>query len=649
MCGIVGFWADHRFDGRPASEIATRMADALKHRGPDDAGVWTEDQRGVAFGHRRLAIIDVSSAGHQPMSSAGGRYVITFNGEIYNHRALRAAVEAAGLAPAWRGHSDTETLLAAISGWGLAAALERCVGMFALALWDRESCTLQLARDRLGEKPLYYGWVGGSLVFGSELKAFHRFPGFTRTVNRDVLALYTQFGNVPAPYAIFEGVSKLAPAAILSLDAEGLRSKRPVLSTYWSFLEAARRGLSDPLLNEQEALRALEAQLRVAVASTMESDVPLGAFLSGGVDSSLIAALMQAQSPRPVQTFTVGFEEADYDESPFAKAVAAHLGTEHHEVRLRAEDARAVISDIPVIYDEPFADSSQIATHLICRYARSHVKVALSGDGGDELFGGYNRYLWSRRVWSVWSRFPAPLRRAAAGTLGRIPTVAFDRIASVLGADSLVSHVGTKAHKLLQRLGSMGSVEDMHRRLLTEWPSHSALVLGAKALPSLLTQKPVARDGQELEDLMMMLDTVTYLPDDVLTKVDRAAMAVGLETRVPFLDHHLVEFAWRLPLEMKIRHGQGKWALRQILYKYVPQHLIERPKSGFAVPLGAWLRGPLRDWAEALLSADRLAREGYFDPKQVRAVWAQHLKGRQEWTERLWYVLTFQSWLEKNT
>lgn len=582
------------------------------------------------------------------MLSASGRFVLSFNGEIYNHRELRARLERDQLAPAWQGHSDTETLLAGFSAWGLAATLEHAVGMFALALWDRETNTLQLARDRLGEKPLYHGWVGDTLVFGSELKAVQRFPGFDRTVNRDVLDLYMQFGNVPAPYAIFQGMSKLEPATILTLDRQGLDARQPALRTYWSFLDVARRGLSNPLSDASGALVALEQHLRTAVSSQMVADVPLGAFLSGGIDSSLITALMQAQSSKPVKTFTVGFDESDYDESPFARAVANHLGTEHHEVKLLAQDALAVVPEIPVIYDEPFADSSQIATHLVAKYARAHVTVALSGDGGDELFGGYNRYFWSRRVWNVWGRLPGPLRAAAAGTLGRIPAGTLSSLASTLGASSQVTHVGLKVHKLLQRLGGMRSVDEMHRRLLTEWPSGCGVVLGAKALPSLLTRNPMAGEKHAMEELMMMLDTVTYLPDDVLTKVDRAAMAVGLETRVPFLDHRLVEFAWRLPLDMKIRGDQGKWALRQVLYKYVPQHLIERPKTGFAVPLGDWLRGPLRDWAEALLSTERLTREGYFDARQVRAIWEQHLSGRQEWTERLWYVLTFGSWLERN-
>lgn len=649
MCGIVGFWSVAGWNGERASDVARRMADAVAHRGPDDSGVWTDQECGLAFGHRRLSIIDVSAAGHQPMLSANGRLVISFNGEIYNHRELRGLLEASGGAPAWKGHSDTETLLAGIAAWGLEVTLGRIVGMFAMAVWDRQTQTLQLARDRLGEKPLYYGWVDGSFVFGSELKALGTYPGFRRTVNRDVLALYMQFGNVPAPYCIFENVHKLPPASVLTLSAPDLRKQAPQVRKYWSFHAAAAHGLAQPIPDEREALAALETQLNAAVAGQAEADVPLGAFLSGGVDSSLIAALMQMQSPGAVKTFTVGFDEADFDESPFAKAVANHLGTEHHELRLRAQDARDVIPLIPVIYDEPFADSSQIATHLVCRSARTAVKVALSGDGGDELFGGYNRYVWSRRVWQAWSRLPIPMRKAAIHTVGRVPPAMLDRLADVFGTRIGVAHAGIKAQKLLQRLGAMGSASDMHRLLLTEWPAGSGLVLGAHPLAEPTEHDRPPSMATELENLMMMLDTVTYLPDDVLTKVDRAAMSVSLETRVPFLDHRVVELAWRLPLNMKIREGQGKWALRQILYKYVPRELIERPKAGFAVPLAEWLRGPLREWADSYLAADKLAREGYLDWQQVRAVWEQHLSGRHDFTQRLWYVLTFQTWLEKNT
>lgn len=613
MCGIVGFWSTAPI-GEPTSVIATRMTDAIAYRGPDDAGVWTDEAHGVALGHRRLAIIDTSPAGHQPMVSGCGRYVLTFNGEIYNHSELRDSLQRDGAAQHWRGHSDTETLLAAIGAWGLDDALKQAVGMFAIALWDRQTKTLRLARDRLGEKPVYYAWIKGSFVFASELKALWPFPGFDRAVNRDVLGLFMQFGNVPSPYSIFEHVHKLGPASVLTLTQESLVRRAPQISTFWSLYAAAAHSLEYQFQSETEALETLDADLRTAVASQSIADVPLGAFLSGGIDSSLIAALMQAQSKAKVKTYTVGFEEQEFDESPFAKAVAAHLGTDHHELRLSADDARAVIPHIPVIYDEPFADSSQIATHLVCKAARTQVKVALSGDGGDELFGGYNRYFWSRRVWNVWSRLPHPIRAAAVRGIASLPAATLDGFGRALGNQWGVAHLGTKAHKVARRLQAIDKLEDMHRLLLTEWPADSELVLGARSLPpfplSVIGSPPKA----ELEQSMMMFDTLTYLPDDVLTKVDRAAMSVSLETRVPFLDHRVVETAWRLPLSMKIRGGKGKWALRQILYKYVPRELLERPKTGFAIPLGDWLRGPLRPWAESLLDIERLKAGGRRGP-----------------------------------
>lgn len=623
------------------------MSAALSHRGPDDAGTWSDPDSGVTFGHRRLSIIDVSSAGHQPMLSPDGRFAITYNGEIYNHQELRRELAACGRAPQWRGHSDTETLLAAVTAWGVRETLERLVGMFALAIWDRSTGSLHLARDRLGEKPLYYGWVGSSFLFASELKAFWAFPGFRKQVDTDALGLFMQFGNIPAPYSIFRGISKLPPASVLTLSSEGFRRQEATFSPYWNFTEVALRGLRNPVEDENEALAGLEKHLRQAVTAQSIADVPLGAFLSGGIDSSLIAALMQAEAPGTVKTFTVGFEEPAYDESGYAKAVAAHLGTEHHEMRLTADDARMVIPQIPFIYDEPFADSSQIATHLVCRSARTRVKVALSGDGGDELFGGYNRYHWSRRVLQFWDRVPHALRSTAVRTLGRMPPSAFDSVASAFGLHSRVSHVGLKAQKVLQRLSALESVNDLHRLLLTEWPANSGVVPGARDLPLLA---PQASSGMaDLEHAMMMYDTMTYLPDDVLTKVDRAAMSVSLETRVPYLDHRVLEYAWRLPLQMKIRNGTGKWALRQILYKYVPRHLLERPKAGFAIPLGEWLRGPLRDWVETHLSEGKLQSEGYLDGSQIQAIWREHLSGRKDWTQRLWYVLTFETWLERNS
>jgi asparagine synthase (glutamine-hydrolysing) len=640
------------------AEVVTRMALAIAHRGPDDAGAWADAQTGIALGHRRLSIVDLSPAGHQPMPSVCGRYVLAFNGEVYNHLALRAELEGEGDGlprfarndgdgdEGWRGHSDTETLLAGFTAWGVEATLKKTVGMFAIALWDRNERRLTLARDRLGEKPLFYGWVRGAFVFGSELKAVRAYPGFDNPISRDALALYLQHCAVPAPYSIYEDIYKLEPGCLLSLDAAGVAGKTVKAEAYWRLTDAVRQGLAAPIESEADALAALEATLREAVALQAVADVPLGAFLSGGVDSSAIVALMQAQSSRPVQTFTVGFDEAGFDESPHALAVAKHLGTDHHALRVTAADAQAVIPLLPAMYDEPFADSSQIPTHLVSKAARQHVTVALSGDAGDELFGGYNRYFWGQRVWNRLSWMPSIVRQGLGSGIAQVPVAAWDALGHKLPGAHGIARLGDKAHKLAHRLKTVQSVDDLYRSLVTEWSHGANLVRGARRLPTKLDDAGLAAGVPEAEHRMMLWDTVTYLPDDILTKVDRAAMSVSLETRVPFLDHRVVELAWRLPLHMKIRGGQGKWALRQVLYKYVPRELIERPKAGFGIPVGQWLRGPLREWAEELLSESRLEREGYFYPAPIRQVWLDHLSGRHDWTARLWTVLMFQAWLE---
>jgi asparagine synthase (glutamine-hydrolysing) len=646
MCGFAGFLS-HQLCGQGGLEaVVTQMALAIQHRGPNDAGAWADSQAGIALGHRRLSIVDLSPAGHQPMHSTSGRYVLAFNGEIYNHLALRAELETLGLSQSWQGHSDTETLLAGFAAWGVAATLQRAVGMFAIALWDCTERRLTLARDRLGEKPLFYGWVNRVFVFGSELKALRAYPGFSNPISRDALALYLQHCTVPAPYSIYHDIFKLEPGCLLSLDTTGVAGKTVKAEAYWRVTDAVRQGLAAPIQGEAEALAALEATLREAVALQAVADVPLGAFLSGGVDSSAIVALMQAQSSRPVQTFTVGFDEAGFDESPYALAVAKHLGTDHHALRVTAADARAVIPLLPAMYDEPFADSSQIPTHLVSQAARQHVTVALSGDAGDELFGGYNRYFWAKRVWNRLGWMPPLVRQGLGAGIQQVPISAWDSMGRALPGAHGIARLGDKAHKLAHRLKTVLSVDDLYRSLVTEWPQGTELVRGANRLPTRLDDASLAVGVPEAEHRMMLWDTVTYLPDDILTKVDRAAMSVSLETRVPFLDYRVVELAWRLPLHMKIRGGQGKWALRQVLYKYVPRELIERPKAGFGIPVGQWLRGPLREWAEALLDEARLEREGYFHPAPIRQVWQEHLSGRHDWTSRLWTVLMFQAWLE---
>lgn len=673
MCGITGLWQNATVSNTRLSDLARGMANAIAHRGPDDEGAWADEQAGVALGHRRLAIVDLSAAGHQPMHSASGRWVIAFNGEIYNHRELREALQAAGAAPVWRGHSDTETLLAAVSHWGLEATLQRCVGMFAIALWDRETHTLTLARDRFGEKPLYYGWAGQgadrALVFGSELKALKAYPGFDAPVCREALAQYLRFMYVPAPRSIYQGIYKLEPGCLLTVQgppplsapAQPLRPGQThgslAVRRWWSLAGAVQAGARNPLTDEKEALRLLQEQLTAAVKLQSLADVPLGAFLSGGVDSSAVVALMQQQSSRPVQTFTIGFDEAGFDESPHAKAVARHLGTDHHEMRVSAQMAQEVIPSLPHMYDEPFADSSQIPTHLVSKAAREHVTVSLSGDAGDELFGGYNRYFWGPRIWHRLSWLPQPLRQSLGYMLQTVPVGTWDALGRPLGVGSGtdgVARLGDKLHKLGGRLQTVRTMDDLYRSLVSEWQDPAALVVRERSTvgmvePSSLLDDPLPAEGAAAEQLRMMYrDTMTYLPDDILCKVDRAAMAVSLETRVPFLDHRVAELAWRLPLNMKIRGKESKWALRQVLYQHVPRELIERPKAGFGVPVGEWLRGPLRAWAEDLLDGRRLDAEGYLHPGPIRTRWAEHLSGRHDHTPSLWAVLMFQAWLQES-
>ncbi len=653
MCGIAGFLTT---PCSPAEEVVDRartMAEAIRHRGPDDSGVWQDTEICIALAHRRLSILDLSPAGHQPMHSACGRFVLVFNGEIYNHLSLRNQLERAGYSDGWRGHSDTETLLAGFAVWGVSDTLQHAVGMFAFALWDKIQRTLILARDRFGEKPLYYGWVGQgddlAFLFGSELKALRAHPQFDNPINRGALALYLQHCAVPAPYSIYENIFKLRPGHVLTLRDSELATRNVSLKPYWQLIDVVRQSQANPVQNEVEAVSMLDAALREAVAQQAVADVPLGAFLSGGVDSSAIVALMQAQSINPVQTFTIGFEEAAFDESAHALAVSKHLGTDHHVIRVKADDALSVIPLLPQLYDEPFADSSQIPTYLVCQAARRNVTVALSGDAGDELFGGYNRYFLAERLWDRIAWFPYHVRRLMGAGIQQLPVDAWDVLGGMLPKSHAVGRLGDKAHKFAHRMKRVKSLDDLCYSLVTEWPPDFSLVKDAVRLSTQFDDPALVAGMTEAEHRMMLLDSITYLPDDILTKVDRAAMGVSLETRVPFLDHRVAELAWRLPLDMKVRGGQGKWVLRQVLYNYVPRELIERPKAGFAIPVGQWLRGPLRDWAEALLDEKRLEQEGYLKPAPIRTLWLQHLSGRHDWTVRLWSVLMFQAWLEEHT
>lgn len=644
MCGFAGFltkWLSHD----DACGIATAMADRIVHRGPDDHGVWIDGANGIALAHRRLAIVDLSAAGHQPMLSASGRYVLAYNGEIYNHLDLRRELESKGAVLGWRGHSDTETVLACIEAWGVEATLKRCVGMFAFALWNRESRSLVLARDRAGEKPLYYGWQGDAFLFGSELKALRAHPAFNASVNQGALALLLRHNYIPAPHSIHEGIFKLSPGTWLEIT-QGQRDLQP--RHYWSLADVAERGMADPFTgSDAEAVDELARLLGRAVAGQQVADVPLGALLSGGVDSSLTTALMQAQSNRPVRTFTIGFEDKSYDEGGYAHAVAMHLGTEHTELQLSGAEALALVPKLPTMYDEPFADSSQLPTHLVMHLARQHVTVALSGDAGDEFFGGYNRYLAAPAAWKRIGWMPRGMRRLLGDGLLALPSDTLNRIAGPLAKRFGIAQPGDKAHKLGRRLANVRDMDDFFVSLVKEWPDAAGMVVGGYIPPNLLDSRDCWPKLQDPVARMMALDGLTYLPDDILVKVDRASMAVSLETRAPFLDRDVMEFAWRLPMSMKIRDGKGKWILRQLLDRHVPRALIERPKMGFGIPLDQWLRGPLREWASDLLAEDRLRREGFLHPQAITSAWQAHLKGEASFGYRLWSVLMFQAWLEE--
>ncbi len=648
MCGLLGFLGGEIGTGNYEAFLC-RMADTLIHRGPDDGGYWCDREQRICFGHRRLSIMDISPAGHQPMLSASGRYVFVFNGEIYNHLLLRKSLEIAGSTLHWRGSSDTETLLAGFDVWGVKATIERSIGMFAFAVWDRHARALTLGRDRLGEKPLYYGWQGDTFLFGSELKALRAHPAFKAEVDRNALALLMRHNCIPAPYSIYQGIAKLQPACLLTVS---LTQHAPRIEHYWSGKGVVEAGQEHPFTgNASEAVDVLESLLIDAVGQQMMADVPLGAFLSGGVDSSTVVALMQAQSSRPVRTFSIGFHEDMYNEAQYAKAVARHLATEHTELYVTVQDALDVIPRLSSLYDEPFSDSSQIPTFLVSNMARQHVTVSLSGDAGDELFGGYNRYLLSKNLWGRLSKLPVNARRALASAITRVSPQTWNALVNnllfMLPKGTGLVNWGDKLHKGAAVMASR-SVSELYLGFVSHWSDPAPLVVDAIEPATVLTD--VTRQPNAYSDVerMMALDMLSYLPDDILTKVDRAAMGVSLETRVPFLDHRVVEFAWRLPLEFKLRDGVGKWILRQVLYKYVPKELIERPKQGFGVPIDSWLRGPLRDWAEELLNEKRLMREGFFNPGPIHLKWQEHLSGKRNWQYHLWDVLMFQSWLDNN-
>jgi asparagine synthase (glutamine-hydrolysing) len=651
MCGLIGFLGGDFSNSQLNKDLLEEMSDQIINRGPDSAGIWIDAPSKVGLAHRRLAIVDLSPAGHQPMTSSSNRYVMTYNGEIYNSSGIRDELIKSGVVQNWRGHSDTETLLAGFDAWGIKDTISRVTGMFALAVWDKDLEQLALVRDRVGEKPLYYGWQGSGsnkvFLFGSELKSLKKHPQFTNEIDRGSLALYMRYCYVPAPHSIYKGIKKLEPGTILTVSLN-----HHTQETYWDAREVVKKGIESPFEGTvTEVTDNLEAALKKTISQQMMADVPLGAFLSGGIDSSAVVALMQAQSSRPVKTFTIGFKEAGYDEAEFAKLVAGHLGTEHTELYVSSQDALDVIPKLPNLYCEPFADSSQIPTFLVSALARQHVTVSLSGDGGDELFCGYNRYLFAHKIWKGLKITPAAIRELVGKSVKGLPAAGWSKTFEFFDSITPAKFNGISwGDKLQKGAGVVGSKDltSLYQGLVSNWQDPWSVVIGERE-----HEKIFSTDMQMLSDVgdiekMMAIDMVSYLPDDILVKVDRAAMGVSLETRVPFVDHHIVEFASQIPLSMKLNNGVGKAVLRGVLYRYIPRELIERPKMGFGIPVGEWLKGPLKEWAEELLDESRLSSQGFFYPGIIRKMWSEHLSGTRNWQSQLWAVLMFQAWFIEN-
>tara|TARA_B100001093_G_C26850657_1_gene1024970 strand:+ start:1297 stop:3285 length:1989 start_codon:yes stop_codon:yes gene_type:complete len=660
MCGITGFVSTKDLSEEDLKMYINKMSSVLSHRGPDDTGSWIDKEQNISLGHKRLSILDLSAAGHQPMISDSNRYIIVFNGEIYNHLMLRKEIDKfSSEIINWSGTSDTETLLKCFDIYGVENSINKLIGMFSIAVYDKKNNDITLIRDRLGEKPLYYGIVAGSFVFGSELKALKQFPNFNNPIDRFALKKYFQYMYIPAPYSIYKGIFKLEPGHILRLNLNDIKNNvdlvdlRKNITEYWNLEEKIKKQSRNEQKNiDDNSITELEGILKNSVDTQMISDVPIGAFLSGGIDSSLITSLMQRNSSKPIQTFTIGFEESSFDESEHAKKVANHLGTDHFELFVTSNQAKELIPKLPLIYDEPFADSSQIPTFFVCASAAQKVKVSLSGDGGDELFGGYNRYLWGPRLWKNFSWMPFICRTFIGKSIGMVSDSSWKKLENSLSysyrSKSNFSNIGNKAKKLSKALVNSNDINDIYISLISEWCSSEDIVLNVEdsqinQFGDPLFDKNISKDFS-LE--MMFRDTVSYLPDDILCKVDRAAMANSLETRVPFLDHRVVEYAWNLPIEMKINNNIGKWSLRKILSKYVPLEIIDRPKTGFAVPIGEWLRDPLKEWAEELMSEEKLIKQGYINHNKVRDLWEMHLSRKYDHTPILWSILMFQSWLE---
>ncbi len=654
MCGIAGLFSRA---GSDLEAAVGAMTACLRHRGPDAAGIWCDRENGLALGHARLAIVELSELGAQPMQSAHARFVISYNGEIYNFRDLAVELRAAG--HKFQGGSDTEVMLAAFEEWGVEEALKRFNGMFAFALWDRSERRLFLGRDRTGKKPLYYGWTKAGFVFASELKALKSLPAFAAEIDRESISIQLRHNYIPAPWSIYRGIYKLPCGSFLSVSAEQAHSRptafepqaRGTGSTpgprfYWSVEEIAERSAQPASrIGEREAAEELEKLLRDAVAIRMISDVPLGAFLSGGTDSSLVVALMQQASGRKVETFAVGFDEETYNEADDAAAVAKCLGTNHHELRVTAADALKIVPRLPSLYDEPFSDSSQIPTFLISEFARKSVTVALSGDGGDECFCGYNRYSWAKKIWRFRSLAPWPLHALAGRTIRALSPHTWDRLGGLFSrADGQTRRFGHRMYRMADFLQADDPAH-LYQVLISHWESPGGVVLGGVGARDIIRHQRAWNLKLDYERQMMLVDQKTYLPGDILTKVDRASMGVSLEARAPLLDYRIIELTWRLPLSLLIRDGVQKWLLKQLLYKYVPKKLVERPKMGFGVPIQQWLAGPLREWAADLLNVDSMRREGYLNADLVQSRWVEFLSGRRPWDQHLWDVLMFQSWL----
>lgn len=649
MCGFAGLLnplSDKSLDWY--KDRTDKMTNAIHHRGPDDGSMWLDAEQGISLGFRRLSILDLSEQGRQPMQSACGRYILVFNGEIYNHAEIKSEIlESGKFSYAFRGRSDTEVLLAGITVWGFEKTLQKTNGMFAIALWDKELRSLFLSRDRLGEKPLYYGWVGQTFAFASELKSLKALPEFTNPIDKKAVSLFFRHNCIPAPYSAYEKIWKLPPGSFLQVRTKQTEISHP--QKYWSAQTICAEKSQTPFQGSiEEAEISLHSLLKEAVKMRMEADVPLGAFLSGGIDSSLIVSLMQSQSIRPIQTFTIGFEEAAFNESLFAKKIANHLKTEHTELTVTAKEAQSVIPLLPNMYDEPFADPSQIPTYLVSKLAREKVTVSLSGDGGDELFAGYNRYLWGKSFWQRFGELKPQFKNQLAFLLNSVRPKYWDTIfhamEKLLPKKMRWAAPGEKIQKLVEVLG-VKNTHELYVALTSHFNPPGAITLNQEQHPTQITDETYWPSLEEGIERMMYFDLVTYLPDDILVKVDRASMAVSLEGRMPLLDHRVVELAWSFPLEFKLRNGTGKFLLKKVLDHYIPAELIERPKMGFSVPVGDWIRGPLRPWAESLLSEARLRQEGFLNAKAVREKWDQHLSGDRNWQHQLWDILLFQAWL----